>query len=105
MEATNMPDNESDLRSRVVNLEHTAAANVQRLTSIESRLVKYDIDDARKDEQMKTIQSQITSLDKKFDEKTNGIASSLKTINLYIIGGIIAGIIGFMLKGGFHIPG
>ncbi|ELT46816.1 hypothetical protein [Ochrobactrum sp. MC-1LL] len=105
MEATNMPDNESDLRSRVVNLEHTAAANVQRLTSIESRLVKYDIDDARKDEQMKTIQSQITSLDKKFDEKTNGIASSLKTINMYIIGGIIAGIIGFMLKGGFHIPG
>ena len=86
MEATNMPDNESDLRSRVVNLEHTAAANVQRLTSIESRLVKYDIDDARKDEQMKTIQSQITSLDKKFDEKTNGIASSLKTINMYIIG-------------------
>ncbi|HCH71302.1 MAG TPA: hypothetical protein DFK19_02440 [Ochrobactrum sp.] len=105
MEATNMPDNESDLRSRVVNLEHTAAANVQRLTSIESRLVKYDIDDARKDEQMKTIQSQITSLDKKFDEKTNGIASSLKTINMYIIGGISAGIIGFMLKGGFHIPG
>lgn len=105
MEATNMPDNESDLRSRVVNLEHTAAANVQRLTSIESRLVKYDIDDARKDEQMKTIQSQITSLDKKFDEKTNGIASSLKTINMYIIGGIIAGIIGFMLKGGFHIAG
>ncbi|KAB2676759.1 hypothetical protein F9K85_09700 [Brucella tritici] len=104
MDATNMPE-ETDLRSRVVNLEHTAAANVQRLTSIESRLVKYDIDDARKDEQMKTIQNQITSLDKKFDDKVNGIASSLKSINMYIIGGIIAGIIGFMLKGGFHIPG
>jgi len=104
MDATNMPE-ETDLRSRVVTLEHTAAANVQRLTSIESRLVKYDIDDARKDEQMKTIQNQITSLDKKFDDKVNGIASSLRSINMYVIGGIIAGIIGFMLKGGFHIPG
>ena len=38
------------------------------------------------------------------ENSVHSIQSSLSRINWMIIAGIIAGIFGFMFKGGFHLP-
>lgn len=81
---------EPDLRGRVVALEQFTAANGQRLTTLEAWRTQRDIDGARHDERWKHM-----------DEKIDGISRTLLRINWLIIGGIIAGFIGFLIRGGF----
>ncbi|WP_245262101.1 hypothetical protein [Hoeflea sp. 108] len=75
---------DSDLRARVTALEHW---RTQR-----------EIAEARKDEQWKHMDQRFTDLDKKID----GLNGTLTWIVRLIIGGIISGIVAFMLSGGFR---
>lgn len=75
---------DGDLRARVTALEHW---RTQR-----------EIDGARKDEQWKHMDQRFTDLDKKID----GLNGTLTWIVRLIIGGIISGIVAFMLSGGFR---
>lgn len=100
----NAPGNESmehhDLRTRVVSLEHQSTTTNQRVNDLEKWQRMSDIADARKDEQFKNMDTRFTSIDKKI-ETING---TLSRIMWLILGGIIMGAIGFMLKGGFNLP-
>lgn len=90
----------SDLRARVVTLEQQASQKEQRLVNLEAWRQQQDINGARTDEKWNNLEARFTSLDGKITD----IGSSLKYINRLVIGGIIAGLIGFMIKGGFNIP-
>ena len=81
---------EPDLRSRVVALEQSTAANGQRLTTLESWRTQRDIDGARHDERWRHMEGKI-----------DGITKTLSRINWLLIAGIIAGFVGFMMRGGF----
>lgn len=106
---------DGDIRSRVVSLEHTAQSNTQRLTTLEAWQRQRDIDSARHDEKWSAMENRIdvrfASLEKSTDarfsgleESNKGIQGSLTWINRLIIGTIAVGILGFLMKGGFHLP-
>lgn len=76
---------EADLRARVVALEQW---RVQR-----------DIDSARHDEKWKHMDDRFNRV----EQKLAGVADTLTWINRLLIGGIITGVVAFMIKGGFSI--
>lgn len=82
-----------DLRARVVQLEQHHQEKVQRLTALEQWRIATDLAMVRKDEQFGVI---------KEDIKT--IKSTMSRIMWLIIGGIISGLVAFMMSGGFKIP-
>ena len=77
---------ESDLRARVVALEQW---RVQR-----------DIESARHDEKWLGMEKRLTTIEKDI----SGIQETLTWIMRIIIGGILAGAVAFILKGGFNVP-
>ena len=81
---------DTDLRGRVVALEHSSQNRESRLVALEAWRTQRDIDGARHDERWRHM-----------DEKIDGISRTLSRINWLIIAGIIAGFIGFMIRGGF----
>jgi hypothetical protein len=89
-----------DLRTRVVSLEHQSTLTSQRLVELEKWQRLSDIADARKDEQFKNMDVRFTSIDKKIES----INATLSRIMWLVLGGIIMGAVGFMLKGGFNLP-
>lgn len=95
---------DGDIRSRVVSLEHTAQANTQRLTTLEAWQRQKDVESARHDERWTAMEKRIDTRFSGLENSVHSIQSSLSRINWMIIAGIIAGIFGFMFKGGFHLP-
>lgn len=84
----------NDLRSRMVNLEHRFTEDRQRISALEIWKQQIDISGAK--------------LDVRFEEmgkRLNRIDTNLSRLMWLFIGGIVAGIVTFMLKGGFSIPG
>lgn len=96
---------ETDLRSRVVSLEHSTQNNVQRLTSLEAWQRQRDIESARHDEKWNAMETRIDTRFSGLENSVGDIKQALSRINWLIIGSIIAAIVGFLVKGGFHIPG
>lgn len=90
----------SDLRSRVVNLEHAAASKDQRITTLEQWRVAADLIAARKDVAWENLVKTVDTVDKKID----GMAGNMTWIVRLIIGGLIMGVIAFLFKGGFKVP-
>lgn len=88
-----------DLRTRVVSLEHQSTLHSQQIAELEKWQRLSDIADARKDEQFKNMDIRFTSIDKKIE----AINSTLSRIMWLVLGGIIMGAVGFMLKGGFNL--
>jgi hypothetical protein len=89
-----------DLRTRVVSLEHQSTLHSQQIAELEKWQRLSDIADARKDEQFKNMDMRFTSIDKKIE----AINATLSRIMWLVLGGIIMGAVGFMLKGGFNLP-
>ncbi|MFB9952017.1 hemolysin XhlA family protein [Rhizobium puerariae] len=83
-----------DLRPRMVRVEHDLTDHHRRLTELEKHRQTADIADARRDEQWANMLAKIDAID-----------GNIKWVVKLIIGGIIAGAVGFMLKGGFSLPG
>lgn len=88
---------ETDLRSRVVNLEHQGAARDQRISNLEAWRTQSDIADARKDEQFKNMDARFGRIEMDLT-KING---TLAKIMWLVIAGIIMAMVTFMVKGGF----
>lgn len=86
-----------DLRSRMVNVEQKGTEHSLRLSALEQWKQQSDISDARKDEQWKAMNAKIDHVGKGVNE----VQGTLKWIGRTIIGGIIAAILVFMVKGGF----
>ncbi len=92
---------DSDLRSRVVSVEHRGAAHEQRLSALEAWQRQRDIDSARHDEKWNAMEARIDTRFSGLESSVGDIKSALSRINWLIIGGIIAGVVGFLIKGGF----
>lgn len=86
-------DNEQDLRSRVVSLEHGHTNMNQRMTEFEKWRQTNDIADAK-------MQVKVENM----NEKMTAIMSNTTWLLRLVIGGLIMAVIGFALRGGFHIP-
>ena len=93
-------ENNFDLRSRVVNLEQQLTGLIPRIVVLEKFQVQSEIADARKDEQWKHMDNRFNDLEKKI----SGVSDTLVWVVRLIIGALVLGIIGFMLKGGFNVP-
>lgn len=92
---------ESDLRARVVTLEHASAAKERRLSDLEAWQRQRDIDSARHDEKWSAMEGRIDTRFAGLEKSVHDIQTSLSRINWMIIAGIIAGIMAFLMKGGF----
>jgi hypothetical protein len=90
---SDMDQHDFDLRSRIVNLEHGSTGHGNRLTALELWTRQRDVTDARRDEQLSGI---------KEDLKT--IKVNISWIVKLILGGIVLGVIAFMMAGGFKVP-
>lgn len=88
---------DGDLRSRMVSVEHARAEHAQRLTALEVWKQQSDVSDARKEEQWKAMNVKIDHVGKGVNE----VQGTLKWIGRTIIGGILAAVLVFMVKGGF----
>lgn len=87
-------DTDHDLRSRVVGVE-------QRLTALEVWQRQRDIESARHDEKWNAMETRIDLRFSGLEKSVHSIQMSLTWINRLIIGGIITGVVGFLIKGGF----
>jgi hypothetical protein len=94
-------DTDPDLRSRMVSAEHTIQGNSQRLTVIEAWQRQKDIESARHDERWGAMDARIDNRFSGLEKSVHSIQASLAWINRLIIGGIVAGILGFLIRGGF----
>lgn len=92
---------DGDLRARIVTLEHASAAKEQRLSSIEAWQRQRDIDSARHDEKWNAMEARFDTRFTGLESSVGEIKNALSRINWAIILGIIAGVVGFMIKGGF----
>lgn len=87
-------ENDGDLRGRVVNLE-------QRMTASEAWQRQRDIESARHDEKWNAMETRIDLRFSGLEKSVHSIQMSLTWINRLIIGGIITGVVGFLIRGGF----
>jgi hypothetical protein len=87
------PDMDHDLRSRVVGLEHSSAAKETRLIALEAWRGQRDIADAVRDEQMKGIKGDLSS-----------IKTTLSRLVWLMITGLAMGFIAFIINGGLKVP-
>ena len=95
---------DGDLRARVVTLEHASSAKEQRLSALEAWQRQRDIDSARHDEKWNAMEARIDARVSGLESSVGEVKNALSRINWAIILGIIAGIVGFMIKGGFAAP-
>lgn len=98
-------DMDNDLRGRVVGLEHSTQSNVQRLTALEAWQRQRDIESARHDEKWNAMESRIDTRFSGLESSVGDIKSALSRINWLIISGILAGVVGFLIRGGLNLPG
>lgn len=91
---------DSDLRSRVVGLEHATQSNNQRLTTLEAWQRQREIDSARNDEKWVAMEARIDTRFSGLENSFKSIQSTLSRINWMIIGGLVAAFIGFVVSGG-----
>lgn len=94
-------DMDSDLRSRMVSVEHQTQGHGQRLSALETWQRQKDIDSARHDERWKHMDDRFNRL----EAKLVSVNDTLTWITRLIIGGIIMAIIAFMVGGGFSPAG
>ena len=90
-------DMDTDLRARVVTLEHAAANKEQRLAGLEAWRTQRDIESARNDERRKHMDDRFNRI----ETKLSGLSDTLTWIMRLVIGGIVLAIIAFLVRGGF----
>lgn len=106
VEKTMSPIEEVDagIRTRVNALEHTATLHEQRMTALENWRTHSDIYDARREEQMSSFRVSIDKDLTSLKEDISSLAGTLQWITRLLIGGILLGIVAFLMKGGFTLP-
>jgi hypothetical protein len=94
------PDMESDLRSRMVAVEHQTQSHGQRLSALETWQRQSDLADARKEGEWKAMNDKIDAVGSKVDK----ISDSLQWVVRLLIGGIIMAALAFLIRGGLAPP-
>lgn len=95
------PETDPDLRARVVALEQKDQDRSQRLNAMEAWQRQRDIDSARHDEKWNAMDARIDARFSGIESSVGDIKHALSRINWLIIGGIITGVVGFLIRGGF----
>ncbi|WP_245409055.1 hemolysin XhlA family protein [Shinella sp. WSJ-2] len=95
------PSDEPDLRSRMVSAEHSLQGLLQRLTLLETWKQQRDIESARHDEKWNAMETRIDNRFSGLEKSVHDIQTSLTWINRLIVGGIVTGIVAFLVRGGF----
>lgn len=95
------PDMDHDLRARVVTLEHSSADKERRLSDLEAWKAQREIESARHDEKWNAMEARIDTRFSGLENSVGDIKKTLSHINWLIIGGIITGVVAFLIKGGF----
>lgn len=88
----------SDLRARVVQLEQASAA--ARLTALEAWRQQIAVDDATRKGEWNNMREKLDGV----SSSVNDVKATLTWLNRILIGGIVIGIVGFMMRGGFQVP-
>jgi hypothetical protein len=91
----------ADLRARNAANEQKLLSMDARMTALEAWQRQMDIFHARRDEQFTNMLGRFADLEGKLDKLTSGIGRLIWMIGAAIIAGIVA----FMLRGGFYMPG
>lgn len=94
-------DTDHDLRARIVALEHKYQDKSQRLSAMEAWQRQKDVESARHDEKWNAMENRIDTRFSGLEKSVHDIQASLSRINWLIIGGIITGVVGFLIRGGF----
>ncbi|MPR62779.1 hypothetical protein D7027_13305 [Ochrobactrum intermedium] len=89
MDATNMAEENADLRTRVVTLEHGQTAIQQRVSDLEKYRQSNEIADAKMETRVEAM-----------NEKLSAISSNTTWIIRLVIGGFLMAIIAFIVSGG-----
>lgn len=90
-------DMETDLRGRVVALEHQGQGHTRRLDDLEKWQRQSDLADARKEGEWHAMNDKIDGVGKKVDK----ISSDLSRVVWLLLSGIILGVVAFLIRGGF----
>lgn len=85
-------DDVNDLRPRMVRVEHDLTDHHRRISSLEEARQKGEIADARAEERSKNMEQKLEKID-----------SNLSRLMWIFIGGIVMGVVAFILKGGLNI--
>ncbi len=94
----------SGIRVRVNSLEHANTLHEQRITALEHWRTHSDISDARREEQMVGFRASIDKDMASIKEDIGSLAGTLQWITRLLIGGILLGVLAFLMKGGFNLP-
>lgn len=94
---------ETDLLSRMVSVEHQSQSHGQRLSALETWQRQREIDSARNDERWTAMDARIDNRFSGLEESVRDIKTSLSRINWLVIGGIISGVIAFIIRGGISL--
>lgn len=90
----------ADIRSRVVALEHKFSAAEQRMMAVENWQRAADIADARRSEQFKGMDDRFTRIEGDLEK----ISGTLGRIMWILLGGILSGMVAFIIRGGLSLP-
>jgi hypothetical protein len=93
-----------DLRPRTVSLEHQVSSHHNRLAALEEWKQQSQIYDAKKEEQLNSMQALFNMRFTAVEEKLSSIGGTMTWIMRLVIGGLLLGVIAFLLKGGFNLP-
>lgn len=93
-----------DLRPRTVSLEHQMSSHHSRLSALEEWKQQSQISDAKKEEQINSMQTLINMRFAAVEEKLSSIGGTMTWIMRLVIGGLIGGAIAFIVRGGFNLP-
>lgn len=88
---------EPDLRSRVVELEHSTQSREARLAALEAWQRQSEIGEAKRGEQWVALQRDFVDIKKSIGE----VQGTLRWIGRTIIGAIIVAFMAFLIRGGF----
>jgi hypothetical protein len=87
------PDLDNDLRSRVVQAEHRLSETVVRIAAMELWKSSIEVTNARRDEQWTNMLARLNAID-----------NNIKWVGRLVVGGVILGVLAFVLRGGLYIP-
>lgn len=94
----------NDLRPRMVRVEHDLTDHHRRISALEEWRHQVEVADARGEEKFKGMEEKFNAEFSTLKESVKSITADLKRILWMVIGGIVMGIVAFILKGGLNIP-
>lgn len=100
---TQQSETDMDLRTRVVRTEHDLTDHNRRISDLEKWRQTNEINDARKEEQLKGMETRFDARFSSIEKSITSINGTLSRVMWLVLSGIIMGIVAFLIKGGFNV--